>query len=81
MNTNFSLYSWVEANVPHYYKVVGDHAKPYLELVWDVCLVVGHQLHATYENIHAYVEEKTPTIIEYVSHLNLFLTTPHVVPY
>jgi hypothetical protein len=78
MNINFCVSSWAEANVPHYYKVVGDHAKPYLELARDVCLVVGHQLHAMYENIHAYVEEKTPAVIEYVSCLNLYLTTAHV---
>jgi hypothetical protein len=97
MNTNLSLYSWAEANVPHYYKIVcdhvkpylelawdvclmvGDNVKPYLELAWDVCLVIGRQLRHMYENVHAYVEEKTPTVIAYVSHLNLLLTTAHVV--
>jgi len=63
----YSHFSWAEANVPHYYKIAGDHAKPYLQLVWDVCLVVSHQLCNMYESIHAYVEEKTPTIIEWVS--------------
>lgn len=72
MNVNLLLFSWAEENIPHYYKTVGDHAKPYLELAWDVCLIVGHQLHNIYGNIHAYVEERAPTVIEWVSHLNFF---------
>lgn len=60
-------YRWAEANVPHYYKLVGDHAKPYLELAWDINLVVGHQLHSMYENIYAYVEEKIPAVIEWIN--------------
>jgi hypothetical protein len=72
MNVNLPLFSWAEENIPHYYKTVGDHAKPYLELAWDVCLIVGHQLHNIYGNIHAYVEERAPTVIEWVSHLNFF---------
>lgn len=59
-------YRWAEENIPHYYKTVGDHAKPYMELAWDVCLIVGHQLHNMYGNIHAYVEEKAPTVIEWI---------------
>lgn len=81
VNINFSLYSWAEANIPLYCKIAGDHARPYLELAWDVCLVVGHQLHTMYENVHAYVEEKTPAVIKFVSHLNLFLATAYVLPY
>jgi hypothetical protein len=72
MNISFHLFSWAEENIPHYYKRGCDHAKPYLELAWDVCLIVGHQLHNMYENIHAYAEEKTPAVIEWVSHLNVF---------
>ena len=54
-------------NVPRYYKLAGDHAKPYLELAWDIYVVAGHQLHNMYENVYAYVEEKKPAVIEWVS--------------
>lgn len=61
-------YRWAEANIPQYYKIVGEHAKPYLDLMWDLCLIVGHQLISMYENIHTYVEEKTPVVIEWINH-------------
>jgi hypothetical protein len=61
-------FSWAEANVPHYYKLAGEHARPYLELAWDVYVVTSHQLQKIYENIYAYVEEKTPAVIEWVSY-------------
>ncbi|KDR16686.1 hypothetical protein L798_09076 [Zootermopsis nevadensis] len=61
-------FRWAEANIPLYCKIAGDHARPYLELAWDVCLVVGHQLHTMYENVHAYVEEKTPAVIKFINH-------------
>jgi len=59
--------------------LAGEHAKPYLELAWDVYVVAVHQLHKMYENIYAYVEEKMPAVIEWVSHK--LLTIPHMVCY
>ncbi|KAJ9600399.1 hypothetical protein L9F63_009327, partial [Diploptera punctata] len=61
-------YRWAEKNLPTYYKSVEEYAKPYLELTWDLCLIAGRQLHYMYVNLQAYVEEKTPLVVEWVNH-------------
>lgn len=55
-------YIWVENNVPYYYTVSVEFAKPYWELTKDMALIVSGQVAQLYSNIREYIVEKWPLV-------------------
>ncbi|XP_063225460.1 transmembrane protein 214-A [Bacillus rossius redtenbacheri] len=61
-------YQWAEVNVPHYYSIAVEQAKPYLQQAWDFSIVLADQLYLLYGNIKVFLEEKTPLVVNWVNH-------------
>ncbi|XP_049811857.1 transmembrane protein 214-B [Schistocerca nitens] len=61
-------YQWAEENVPHYYAIASEKAKPAAELCWKGIVITMEYVTIWYENIRVYGEAASRIFIDWVNH-------------